>query len=250
MTPLTPKLRQVIRTLVRALRMRPRILRASKRLSRRGLYPFLEAEFASIRPGQSVLSVGSGGQINALLTQFAERIGFHVASIDIDPGRQPDLVGDICTYNFGERQFDCVVLCEVLEHVHSPHVAIANIYALLSDGGRLIITVPFMLPIHEAPRDYYRYTRHGLEFLLKDFDDVVVRARNSYFEAIDVLYVRLVVSENRRARLAAYPLILFALAKAPLSALLGRLIPIDSMTTGYNVRARKLRAHAHASEPS
>jgi len=39
--------------------------------------------------------------------------------------------------------------------------------------GGLFITVPFMWHVHEAQNDYYHYTRHGLEYLLK---------KNSYVE--------------------------------------------------------------------
>lgn len=36
---------------------------------------------------------------------------------------------------------------------------------VLKEGGKLILSVPHLSAIHEAPHDYYRYTRWGLESL-------------------------------------------------------------------------------------
>ena len=33
-------------------------------------------------------------------------------------------------------------------------------------GGRLLLVAPLMWEVHQAPHDYYRYTRYGLEHLL------------------------------------------------------------------------------------
>ena len=123
--------------------------------------------------------------------KFAKRIGFRVVRFDIDESRGPDIIGDICSYNFDAREFDVVVMSEVLEHLHSPHLGLANIYGILKQGGTLILSTPFILPMHDRPHDYFRFTRYGLEFLLNDFRRVQIEERNSYFEAIDVLWVRL-----------------------------------------------------------
>src|SRR5215207_1692103 len=135
------------------------VVRLSKLISRKGLYEFLGREFARVGAGLEVLTVGAGG---ALLEEHARRNGFRITSFDIDEEYAPDILGDICAHDFGGRTFDVIVLSEVLEHVHSPHLAIANIRAALREGGRLILTVPFLFPIHERPHDYYRYTRYGL----------------------------------------------------------------------------------------
>ncbi len=216
--------------------------RLSKRLSRQGLYEFLECEYASIEAGQDVLTVGAGGRINALLGRYARDRGFRVISLDIDPVRGPDVVGDLCAHDFGEMRFDVVVLGEVLEHVHSPHRALENVFNVLRGEGRLILTTPFIFPIHDRPVDYYRYTRYGLEFLLRDFRDVRVRERNSWSEAINVLPARL--WRERPGHPATLLLVLVAYASWPLMRLLGRLIASDLMTTGYVVTARKPRTHS------
>ena|ERR1043165_2683202 len=215
------------------------ITRLSKLISRKGLYEFLRREFATIKTNERVLTVGAAGDVHKLLVEHAQQQAFSVTSFDIDQKYQPDILGDICTYEFGERTYDVVVLSEVLEHVHSPHLAIKNIYRLLGNGGRLILTAPFIFPIHERPHDYFRYTRYGLEFLLSEFKDVNIRERNSWAEAINVLALRLVLDKNRASRLVAPLFVLGAFVKLPFVLLLGKLVQTDFMTTGYVVTASK-----------
>lgn len=215
------------------------VVRLSKLISRKGLYEFLSREFGKIGAGQEVLTVGAGGEVGNLLAECARRNGLAVTSFDIDERFAPDILGDICAHDFAGRTFDVIVLSEVLEHVHSPHLAIANVRGALGEGGRLILTVPFMLPIHERPHDYYRYTRYGLEYLLRDFSDVSIGERNSWAEAINALAPRMVVDKSRGARLVAPLFVAAAFVKLPLALLLGRLVRTDMMTTGYVVTASK-----------
>lgn len=62
---------------------------------------------------------------------------------------------------------DTVTLFQVLEHIAEPQQLLVEINQILKPGGHLIITVPFMWHVHEAPHDYYRYTRYGLLHLLE-----------------------------------------------------------------------------------
>lgn len=219
--------------------MRSKFVKLSKLLSRKGLYPFLDHEFGQISTGAKVLNIGAGGDFAKALLRHATQRQFQVVSLDIDERRRPDIVGDICSYDFKELQFDTVIMAETLEHIHSPHLALENVHRILKNGGRLILTTPFIFPIHDAPYDYYRYTRYGLAYLLRHFHDVSIKERNSWTEAIDVLSVRLIMDKNLWARALAPIFVLLALIKWPISFLLSRLIQTDFITSGYMVTARK-----------
>ena len=113
-----------------------------------------------------------------------------------------------------------------------------NIKKILSKNGKLILTVPFIFPIHERPYDYYRYTKFGLSFLLQNFSDVVIKERNSWIEAISVLFVRLIMDKNIMSRIFAPFIIILVFINLPFVYLLAKLINTDFITTGYIVTAK------------
>lgn len=219
--------------------IRSSVVRLSKHFSRKGLYPLLEEHFSQIPEGADVLNVGAGGEVEVALRHHAEGRSFKVVSLDIDPGRGPDMVGDVQDFDFGGRVFDAVVMAEVLEHVREPGLAVKAVHGALKPGGVLILSVPFLFPIHDRPDDYYRFTRYGLEWLLRDFAEVAVSARNSWAEALNVVFVRLIKEKNPGLRLAGPLIILFAALLHPVALVLGRLVKTDFATSGYVARAVK-----------
>jgi SAM-dependent methyltransferase len=178
--------------------------------------------------------------VNQLLASFSSANELDVISIDIDSDRGPEIIGDVCTLPLPANAFDVVVLAEVLEHLHSPPDGLRNLHGTLKHGGKLILTVPFILPMHDRPHDYFRFTVHGLELLLRDFRDVHISARDSYYEAIDVLWVRLLQTNQRRNRfLSCFVIPMVFFIKRPITLVLGRFFATDAMTTGYVATAIK-----------
>lgn len=200
------------------------VVRLSKVLSRKGLYEFLEKEYSEIKANESVITIGAGRKVNEILQKYSEIEGFTFVSFDIDEKRNSDIIGDICFYNFKEMKFDVIVISEVLEHVPYLHLAIRNIHQILKKEGRLILTVPFIFPIHDRPYDYYRYTRYGLEFLLKEFREVRIIERNSWSESINALAPSLVKERNITTRLVAPFFVILAFFMLPFVLLLGKII--------------------------
>ncbi|WP_162250327.1 class I SAM-dependent methyltransferase [Pseudoxanthomonas sp. Root630] len=64
---------------------------------------------------------------------------------------------------FGDETADTVLLSEVLEHLRNPQSALQEIRRVLKPDGRVLITLPFLYPIHDAPYDFQRYTSFGLQ---------------------------------------------------------------------------------------
>ena len=81
---------------------------------------------------------------------------------------RPTVIGSAESLPFEDESFDVVLSTQVLEHVPDPPRALAEAVRVLKRGGRLILTVPGVWPTHEAPHDYWRFTRHGLKRLLDD----------------------------------------------------------------------------------
>jgi SAM-dependent methyltransferase len=91
-------------------------------------------------------------------------------AINIRPNEHAHALADAYRLPFADRAFDMILCAEVLEHMHSPALALAEMYRVLKAGGKLLLTTPFAYPIHYAPTDYYRYTRFGLMHLLSEWD--------------------------------------------------------------------------------
>lgn len=68
------------------------------------------------------------------------------------------------------NQFDTIILSDVLEHIPEPKFLVSELFRILRPEGILFLNVPFYYCIHEAPHDYYRYTRHALEYFLEEND--------------------------------------------------------------------------------
>jgi len=69
---------------------------------------------------------------------------------------------------FEEEQFETIILSDVMEHLPNPEKLWKEMFRLLAPGGKVLLNVPFLYWIHEAPHDYYRYT----EFAVKRFAEL------------------------------------------------------------------------------
>ncbi len=74
---------------------------------------------------------------------------------------------------FVPNKFDLALVTQVIEHVEEPAIVIGEIKKILKQNGILIISFPFLYPVHEAPRDFYRYTEFGIKYLAEKAGFVV-----------------------------------------------------------------------------
>lgn len=127
-----------------------------------------------------------------------------------------DMAWDGRTLPMQPGKAGAVVLTEVLEHCPDPARVLAEAHRILTPGGLIFLTVPFLWPLHDVPCDAYRYTPWTLERLLQStgFADVQVRPLGGFDAAMAQmlgLYIR------RRSRQSGYlrflrPLLSFAAA--------------------------------------
>jgi SAM-dependent methyltransferase len=64
-----------------------------------------------------------------------------------------------------DSSFNTIIISEVLEHIAEPDLIWREMTRLLMPDGKILLSVPFLYRIHEAPFDFYRYT----EFALKKY---------------------------------------------------------------------------------
>jgi SAM-dependent methyltransferase len=63
--------------------------------------------------------------------------------------------------------FDLVICESVLEHVRDPLTAVRTLRNLCKPDGHVYVQTPFLIRIHEHPRDYWRFTPDGMDVLLR-----------------------------------------------------------------------------------
>ena len=111
---------------------------------------------------------------------FAAHVDEHIGIDFVPSERNPDAVDIIAgAYDIPlpDENADTLLLTSVLEHLEEPERGIAEAYRLLKPGGHVILTAPFIWWIHEAPRDFFRYSPFGLRHLLEEAGFEVVEVQ-------------------------------------------------------------------------
>lgn len=141
------------------------------------LYNLLGASFVGksakkfiteFKPDSVTLNFGSG----------VKNLGKNIINIDFYPFDGVDIVADISSLPIKDASADCVVCEYVLEHVPNPGEIINEIERVLKPGGAVYISVPFVASFHSSPYDYYRWSKPGLETLLRNFNKVECKIRS------------------------------------------------------------------------
>jgi SAM-dependent methyltransferase len=78
-----------------------------------------------------------------------------------------DAVADLTALPFRDATFDSAIHIVTIEHLREPARALREIARTLKPGGVLLIAAPHEWEVHQAPHDYFRYTRYGLAYLLE-----------------------------------------------------------------------------------
>ena len=151
-----------------------------------------------------------------------------------------DVFANLCeTLPIEDRYADSVVSFQVLEHLPEPYIFLKEAHRILRPDGTIIITVPFMWHVHEAPHDYYRFTRYGLEYLLNKagFIDIAIKENTGYWQ-MSVLKFNYYTTTFARGPLR-WMFIPIWYAGQRISPFLDKLRWVPTETASYTVIARK-----------
>lgn len=121
-----------------------------------------------LKTGQTLLDAGAGDR------HWRDKLRNDVKYISMDLGVGDDAVdysgldirGDLKTIPLDDGSVDVIICIQVLEHVTEPWNVLDEFYRVLKPNGFLFLTCPQGVPLHQEPFDFYRYTNHGLRYLL------------------------------------------------------------------------------------
>jgi SAM-dependent methyltransferase len=141
---------------------------------------------ASLPAGTRVLDAGAGEAPYRELLAHCEHVTQDWPGTVHAGARASAIVADLHDLPVEDASFGAVLCTEVLEHVAEPHRVLAELHRVLAPGGPLLLTVPFVIELHEEPHDHFRYTSHGLRGLLERAGFAVdgVEASTGYFATI------------------------------------------------------------------
>ncbi len=118
------------------------------------------------------VGVSEGPYREVFAPQIDQYVGLEYPAAILD--KQPDMwklknlsrlvqvFGDGAHLPFRTGSVDTLLSTEVLEHVPKPRALVTEMARVLKPGGKLLLTVPFIQPLHELPSDYFRFTPSSL----------------------------------------------------------------------------------------
>ena len=147
----------------------------------------VKAFAGSLAPNARVLDAGAGeGQYK---TSFEKQ---RYVGVDLGVGdaawdySRLDAIADLTALPFAGGAFDAALHIVTIEHLREPGCALREIGRTLARGAPILIAAPHEWEVHQAPHDYFRFTRFGLAHLLEKagFEVLEMRAAGGYFRLL------------------------------------------------------------------
>lgn len=125
-----------------------------------------------------MLDVGCGNKPYAKM--FADKIAEHVGCDVVQSSeRCVDVICPATELLFADCTFNTVLATQVIEHVADHRSMLLEVFRVLEKKGFLILSGPMYWPLHEEPYDFFRFTKYGLEFLLKSVGFIEIEILNN-----------------------------------------------------------------------
>lgn len=78
-----------------------------------------------------------------------------------------DIRGDLEHIPLRDSSVECILCMVVLEHTRNPRQVLLEFARILKRGGSLVMVVPFLWEEHQAPYDFFRFTRYGVRSIFE-----------------------------------------------------------------------------------
>lgn len=220
----------------------PKKLRLLTNPRRRNIELFVQRSSKKIVQNSKVLDAGAGP---CPYKSFFSHTKYESTDFT-DPYKILDFVCNLEKIPKNESYYDAVISTEVLEHVENPEKVIKEFYRILKTDGKLFLTTPQQFMIHQAPYNFFYFTKYGLESLLKKagFKKLKISPMGGYFSALADMIKFNGLLNNKTPKIISYPLkiIGFPFTQIIFPLILSSLDFLDrnkEWTMGYTVEAVK-----------
>ncbi len=142
---------------------------------------------ASLPAGARVLDAGAGEAQYAHLFERQRYIGVDLGIGDATWNyRRLDCIADLQALPLRDGSCDACLNIVTLEHVREPGRVVCELGRVLGPGGRILLIVPHEWEVHQSPHDFFRYTRHGVRYLLEraGFDAIAIEPVGGFFRLL------------------------------------------------------------------
>lgn len=165
------------------------------------LHAWLEEQALSQAKG-ILLDYGCGGQpyralFEPKITKYIDADVAAAAGTKIDIRVEPDQ-----PLPLSSESVDTILSTQTLEHVPDFNFYLAECQRLARPGGVLILTAPMQWRHHEAPHDYWRFTRYGIRECLSrhGFEAGSIMACGGVYALIGQIFLNHLVEHGIRRK--------------------------------------------------
>ena len=165
--------------------------------------------------------------------------------LEYDLNVKPDMYWDGETLHVEDQSYNSVLMTEVLEHCFTPSLILEEVQRVMKPDGFLLLTVPFLWPLHEEPHDYYRYTPYSMRRFLEEagFKDIHIKKHGGLHAAMSQIiafWLYMLPVHHRIRRVLSYLLTPFILILCYLDKLFDKWkLDNRGLFTGMSITARK-----------
>lgn len=124
---------------------------------------------AETKDRKARLLVVGGAEVGSGIESLYENKDIDLIAFDIYASEHCQFIADGHRIPLLSESVDAVLIQAVLEHVLSPQQVVDEIHRVLRPGGLVYADSPFMVPVHEGPYDFMRFSESAHRYLFRRF---------------------------------------------------------------------------------